>query len=142
MMRIKTLIPCETDEQIAFFEYTQYRMVKAPGTGVFVPIRRYTFAIPNGGSRRYIITKKGRRISPEGMRLKKAGVKAGVSDVECIYPSHGYNGLFLEFKRNDGNADLTELQHAFFEVAAECNFMAIRVRGAQEGIDAMEGYLA
>lgn len=43
------------------------------------------FAVPNGGSRRARTARDGRRVSPEGARLKAEGVKPGVADIIVVW---------------------------------------------------------
>lgn len=47
------------------------------------------YAIPNGGKRGKL----------EAFRLKKQGVKAGVSDLHLPFPIHGKPGLWVEMKK-------------------------------------------
>src|SRR2546421_316035 len=72
----------------------------------------FLIAIPNGGKRTQIKNKNGKYFSLEGLRLKKEGVKAGVSDLFLTYsfvrPSE-YNdfpvetyGLWIEIKKKGG----------------------------------------
>lgn len=74
----RKLIPTEEQEQIAFFEWLQYQGL----------IKLFAFHIPNGGSRNVIEAKK----------LKRMGVRKGVSDVFIPYPKGKYHGLWIEFK--------------------------------------------
>lgn len=48
------------------------------------------FAIPNGGQRSITTA----------VTLQREGVKAGVPDTFFAYPSYGYHGLFIEFKKS------------------------------------------
>ena len=34
----------------------------------------------------------------EAVKLKRSGVKAGVSDILCLWPARGYVGVAIEFK--------------------------------------------
>lgn len=76
-MKIKTESVRESDEQIRIFDYAQYNHKL-----------RWLFAIPNGGSRDI----------REAVRLKRQGVKAGVSDMFLPIPNSMYHGLFIELK--------------------------------------------
>lgn len=58
-------------------------------------------AIPNGGQRPVRII-NGRVLCQEGVKLKREGVKAGVSDVIIFRVSKGYHGLHIEFKTKTG----------------------------------------
>jgi len=54
--------------------------------------RDYLLHIPNGGKRNV----------REAARLKKQGVRAGVSDYLLAYPCGGYHGLWIELKAGRG----------------------------------------
>lgn len=58
-------------------------------------------AIPNGGQRPVRVI-NGRAICSEGVKLKREGVKAGVSDVIIFRASKEYYGLHIEFKTKTG----------------------------------------
>lgn len=61
----------------------------------------YIHATPNGGKRdQKTKIVNGRKItySPEGVRLKSEGVKAGVHDLQLTAPLNGYCGLWIELK--------------------------------------------
>jgi hypothetical protein len=45
------------------------------------------FHPPNGGERPAFITKSGKRVSPEGGKLKRMGARPGVSDILLISPA-------------------------------------------------------
>ena len=69
------------------------------------------FAIPNGGKRPSKQDKKGHWYSPEAIRLKREGVKAGVPDIFLPVARSGYHGLFIEMKYGDNkpSPEQTEL---------------------------------
>jgi hypothetical protein len=52
----------------------------------------YLIHIPNGGYRHPL----------EALKLKKMGVKAGVSDLFLAYPNPNYHGLWIELKSEKG----------------------------------------
>jgi len=60
------------------------------------------FAIPNGAKLPSRTNKKGVRVCREGSKLKKEGMKKGVSDYFIAHPvmtEKGFlHGLFIEFK--------------------------------------------
>ena len=49
----------------------------------------FLYAIPNGG----------KRSKMEGIKLKRQGVKAGVSDLHLPVPMNGCHGLWIEMKK-------------------------------------------
>lgn len=58
-------------------------------------------AIPNGGQRPVRII-NGKVVCSEGVKLKREGVKAGVSDVIIFRATAEYHGLHVEFKTKTG----------------------------------------
>ena len=80
----------EDDHQIALFEWSELYTINYP----YSPshghkIRKYMFAIPNGGNRN----------KREAARLKRLGVTPGIMDIMVAIPTEYYNGLFIEMKR-------------------------------------------
>lgn len=71
----------EKDEQIALFDWAQYR----------TDLQRM-FHIPN----------EGRRTVQHVMSLKRLGMKPGVPDIFLPVARGGYHGLFIEMKRRIG----------------------------------------
>lgn len=63
---------------------------------------RWIHAIPSGGKRDRVTAS----------RLKAEGVKRGIWDVYLPYPSKGYPGLYIEFKK-PGRGRLTDEQKLF-----------------------------
>ncbi len=55
-------------------------------------LSEYLIHIPNGGY----------RYPKEAIKLKKMGVKAGVSDLFLAYPNAHYHGLWIELKSEKG----------------------------------------
>lgn len=60
----------------------------------------FVFAIPNGAKLPYMKNAKGKRVSPQAMKLKKEGLKSGVADLGLMFR----NGrmVFVEVKTADG----------------------------------------
>lgn len=93
------------------------------------------FAIPNGGHRDI----------RTAVRLKREGVKAGVSDIEVAIPrprpegGEMYHGMFLEIKTEKGR--LSPAQTAFLARQARLGYSAVVAHGVREAIDAIAGYL-
>jgi hypothetical protein len=75
----------EDGEQEALIKWAKVAFIN--GTAHYVI--DFLFAIPNGG----------RRNVREAARLKKQGVKAGVSDLFFAYPVAGKHGLWIEMKK-------------------------------------------
>lgn len=56
------------------------------------------YAVPNGAKLPFKKDKKGRRICPEAIRLKKEGLRPGVPDLCLPVPKGRYHGLYVEMK--------------------------------------------
>ena len=76
--------PLEHDTQVAFFRWVR-TMAKLDKRFA------YFFAVPNQG--------RNRRDAYWGNRRVAEGLESGVPDVLCLYPSSGFHGLAIEFKR-------------------------------------------
>ena len=87
------------------------------------------FAIPNGGHRDI----------RTAVRLKREGVKAGVSDIFVAVPRGDYHGMFIEIKTEKGR--LSPAQTAFLARQARLGYSAVVAHGVREAIDAIAGYL-
>lgn len=94
----------------------------------------YLFAIPNGGNRSLT----------EGLRLKKEGVKKGVSDLFLAYPvsfnwgEDWKHGLFIEVKTKKGKVSV--FQSEWINLMKENRYEAVVVRSLDEGIQAIKDY--
>ena len=82
---MQQITPYETEEQQALFTWAALQ------TAVY-PELELMFAIPNGGLRH----------KKTAHTLKAEGVKAGVPDIFLPAPHAGYNGMFIEMKRQVG----------------------------------------
>jgi len=93
----------------------------------------YLIAIPNGGNRS--IT--------EAVRLKKEGVKSGVSDIflaiSVMKDYRVYGGLWIEVKTKKGK--LSPAQKNWMEKMNRNDYKADVVRSLDEGIQAIKNYL-
>lgn len=94
----------EADNQIAFFDWLHLWNKD---------IAKCTFHIPNGGSRH----------PAEAKNLKRMGVKPGVPDVFCAIPAFGYNGLFIEFKSENGKT--TDLQEKMIDLLTKNGYKVV-----------------
>lgn len=74
-----------------------------------------------------------------GRRLKRMGVKAGVSDIFVAIPCHGRHGLWIEFKVRGGK--LTSQQTNWLSIMIGKGYEAIVAYGADMAISALEKYL-
>ncbi len=97
--------PTEHQEQAELFRW-------AEGESVRLPALRMLFAIPNGAGVNHQTSRKGKRFSLEGAKLKKEGMKSGVPDVFGAIPCNGYHGIFIEMKRSQKSlSKVTPEQH-------------------------------
>ena len=109
----------EDKEQAALFKWAAY-----------FPVLRWMFAVPNGGYRN----------KPEAARLKRQGVKAGVSDICLPIPMNPYHGLFIEMKRSDGKGALTDNQKAFQSHMELQGYKCVVCEGFEAAIKVIKEY--
>lgn len=72
--------------------------------------------------------------------MKAEGMKKGIPDLFLPVARHGYHGLFIEMKRDDGGAVSSE-QKAFMKFAEEQGYLDKVCFGYEEAKDALEWYL-
>lgn len=96
-------------------------------------------AIPNGAKVPYKRIGKGKTFSPEGVKLKREGLKRGVPDLSLPVPRHGYHGLYIEMKYGDNKP--TEHQEWWLDRLTEQGFLAVACWGADEAIETICEYL-
>ena len=88
--------------------------------------------IPNGGSRKNTF---------EGWRLKKQGVKPGVSDLFLPVAKGGYFGLWIEFKAEPPfDANVSESQLQWIASMQNQGYQADVCRGVKEALDRLLKY--
>jgi len=115
--------PTEDEIQCAFVERCRLNRKHHPEL-------RMLYATPNGG----------KRSMSEAMRLKAAGVEAGIPDMSLDVARQGYHGLKLEFKRgNKGRVD-EDQKRWHEELIIEGYFVAV-VRSVEEAMLATAWYL-
>ncbi len=81
--RMKRSYMTETQHHIGLIQWAKTQPI----------LSEYLIHIPNGGYRR----------PKEAIKLKKMGVKAGVSDLFLAYPNSHYHGLWIELKSEKGH---------------------------------------
>lgn len=98
-------------------------------------IADWLIAIPNGGKRN----------ASEAARMKKQGVKAGVSDLFLALPSKQFHGLWIEMKAPKTNASPagkpTQVQLDWLDRMAAAGYAAQLCFGWQAAKDAITEYL-
>ncbi len=97
------------------------------------------FHVPNGGSRALRISKSGARFSPEAQRLKKMGIRPGVSDLFLMLPNAAYHGLWIEMKARDGKMSPEQIK--FQEDASQLGFDVAVVRKFEQFKVAVDAHI-
>ena len=92
---------------------------------------RLLFAIPNGGERNVIVA----------ARLKAEGVRAGVPDLFLALGNNGFNGLFIEMKKQKGGR-VSESQKTYIELLQKHGYCAVVCNGWVEAKQEIERYLS
>ena len=114
----------EDAHQIALIEWAEWT-----GKQIY-PELKWLYHIPNGG-------KRGKA---EAARLKRMGVKAGVSDLFLPVPRGGYHGLYIEMKAKGGR--LSKEQKEFIPFAKSQGY-CVEVKWTYDGArELIEWYLA
>ena len=132
---LRRIEPTEHQIQCAIVEWAN----KAHTRNCLSIIGEFLIAYPNGGSRKKIKLKCGKFVSLEGKRLKKEGVKAGVSDLFLALPSKGFGGLWLEVKTSKGK--VSKAQQSWRDLMRSTGYCAGVVRSVDEGIQVIKYYL-
>ncbi|MDE6941399.1 MAG: VRR-NUC domain-containing protein [Lachnospiraceae bacterium] len=121
-MGLKDMKRGEDTEQIRVMDW-------AAGAECRYPELRWLHHIPNGGARR----------GSEAGRLKRMGVKRGISDIHLPYPHGRYHALYVEMKY--GRNVTTQEQREFLcDMMDADNFVAV-CHDAQSAIDLIERYV-
>lgn len=96
-------------------------------------LANFLIHIPNGGSRKNRF---------EGYRLKKQGVRPGVSDLQLTLARGGYFGLWIEFKAAPPfDAAVSASQQEWISSMREQGYAARVCRGVEEAFGALQDYL-
>ena len=126
----------EEDNCIAFADWCRWN-------AHMIPALRQLIHIPNGGERPSFTNQDGERVSPEGARLKRMGVQAGVYDYLLAVPSFIEGvpkcGLWIEFKTKDGRE--SEEQRQFAARQEQFNYATVLVRSWTDGVYEVLKYL-
>ena len=113
----------EDDESQVLWQWAQHLPI----------LRDYLYHIPNGGNRNV----------REALRLKKQGVRAGVSDYHLPVARGGYNGLWVEFKAAPpNNAAVQKNQKEWLTKMADEGYAVYVCKGLDEAIKVFNWYLA
>ena len=93
------------------------------------PELKWLHHIPNGGSRR----------SSEAARLRRMGVKRGISDIHLPFPHGRYHSLYIEMKY--GRNVTTQEQQEFLCDMRDADSLVAVCHDAQSAIDLIERYM-
>lgn len=121
-MKIGNMRRSEDTEQIRVMEWAARAECRYPEL-------KWLHHVPNGGARN----------SGEAVKLKRMGVKRGVSDI-CLPFAHGrYHGLYIEMKY--GRNVTTQEQREFLCDMKDADNCAAVCHDAQSAIDLIERYV-
>lgn len=119
---IKPIPRTEAEEQQAVIDWALYNVNN-------YPCLKWLHHIPNGGS----------RDKREAVKLRRQGVKAGVSDLFLPFPTEDYHGLYIEMKSNKGR--LSEKQAEFIEDMTRNGYKAVVCYSAEAAISVIKNYI-
>lgn len=108
----------EDEEQEAIFRWASY-----------IPELETMYAVPNGQYRPKNIA----------VKLKRQGVKSGVSDICLPLPKGKYHGLYLELKV--GKNKPTENQKEFLKKVISVGYCGVVCYGFEDAADVITSYL-
>ena len=112
----------EYEIQACLIEWCEWNRGKYPELDLI-------FAVPNGEKRDPVT----------GAKLKKAGVKPGVSDIILPVARSGYHSLAIEMKT--GKGQLSPVQRQWMAKLREQGWLAVVCRSADEAIAVVTEYL-
>lgn len=118
----KQLEPTEHQIQAAFFQWVQ-AMEQTDKRFKMI------FAVPNGGVRHI----------GQAVKLKKEGVRSGVSDVIGLIPSGKYHGFCLEIKKPSGK--VSGSQSEFLHYASMLGYLPAVAYSVEQCIEFTKNYL-
>ncbi len=93
----------------------------------------------------YAIVNERKTSHKAGMRLRRQGVKSGVSDLHLALPMNGHHGLWIEMKRpivkGQTKPTVSDTQQAWLDRMNKAGFKAVVCYHWTEAKDAIEQYL-
>lgn len=116
-------VPTESEEQQALFEWAEANMYKYPDLDAL-------YHIPN----------EGKRSKTEGAKLKREGLRDGVSDNCLPVQKGGYGSLYIELKRRK-YSKVSDAQREWIELMWKRGNAAYICYGWEEARDRIVEYL-
>ena len=111
----------ESREQQIIFEWASWQKNKYPGIETM-----------------YHIANEGKRSASNGSRLKREGLKCGVSDICVPVAKSGYNNLYIELKSGKNKATREQLN--FIDLINKYGGKALVVYEADNAIEVIKAY--
>lgn len=120
-------VPTESEEQQAVIEWASWQPW----------IRGRLIAVPNGSH----LAGDARQRAIQMARLKREGLREGVSDLFLAIPAGRYAGLWLEMKRADpGLSKVSDAQTDWLALMEESGYSVAVCHGAAVAIRAIQDY--
>lgn len=113
----------EDTEQMTVIDWAFYQTKKHPEL-------KWLYHCPNGGSRNV----------REAAKLKRMGVKAGVSDLHLPYPKGKYCGLYIEMKYGNNTRQQTQIE--FLGDMENAGHYVATCYGAEKAVEVIKKYVA
>lgn len=123
-MSEKPGLATEEQEQVTLIQWWAHahKMFRLPEFALY--------CVPNGGWRH----------PGTAARLKKQGVRPGVSDLFLTVARAGFHGLYIEMKRSE-DGRTSPSQREFLDFVSGEGYKAVVAEGAEEAIRAIKYYL-
>jgi len=119
-MKLPILMPTEDKEAMELIQLVQGLPM----------VRDLIFHVPNEGRRSLML----------GNKLKRMGVRKGVSDYFLPLPVPGYHGLWIELKRVKGSKT-TDEQLSWLKKMHDLGYMSCICYGAEHAFDTIKKYI-
>lgn len=105
---------------------------------LFYPCLRWLHHIPNGA---FLGGKTPLQRAKVANKLKKQGLKTGVSDLFLPAARHGYHGLYIEMKNRQGTGRESADQKEFGAYVESEGYKYVVAHGSEPAIDAIKEYM-
>jgi hypothetical protein len=119
--KLRMLEVSEHSIQASFVEWCKWKEYSWPWL-------RNLYAVPNAGKRSFALA----------ARMKREGLKAGVPDMCIAYPSGGWHGLYIEFKKKYGGQ--TTEQANWFDRLQKAGYRCVICFSLEEAVATVNEY--